>query len=283
MILQRIKAFGDVVMVEPILDHLLKKGKKVTFITSPDCFDIFDGKEDQNLKIDSKKPYIKQLFRKLFFKIHRLRYERYPQISCQEAYAKILGLDDFVPRRPKLHSQPTQVSKSLAKPYVVIHTETNSDLNYRNIYGVDWEKVAEFLVGQGLHYYQIEGNTLKDQKGEEIAPMSIKDLKAVMAESKLFVGNDSFPSHVAVAFEVPSIIFFGAVDPKLRHPDLSKVMVMQNDCEFSGCYHEPKYYANGKKTGNTVCQIVVDAGVPPCCEHSSEKVIAATKKLLEVN
>ncbi len=278
--IQRTKALGDVVMVAPILDFLVKRGEKVVFITSEPCVELFDGLHSDKLTITTKKPYIKQLIRKTFHKIHRLNYEKFPQLPVQEAYAKILNLKGFEPKRPQLHSVPTALSEKLQKPYVLIHTETNSDLNYRQIYGVDWQEVIGHLIQENLNVYKIENNCLYDKKGEKVGGLSIRDLKAVMAASDLFIGNDSFPSHLAIAFHRPSVVFFGAVSPLLRHPDLKDVVVIQNDCEFSGCYHNPDFYAIKNKPGTTACQIVGQKGTPPCCIHSSEKVISAIDSLL---
>lgn len=267
-------------MVEPVLDFLLKKNYKVTFITSKTCLEIFDGIKHKNLTIVPKTSHLKQFFRKVFFKIIRLKYEQYPQLSCQDAYAKILKLENFTPRRPQLKFRETALTEKLKKPYVIVHTETASELNYRKIYGVDWEKVAEFIIGQDYSYFQVENNALKNEKGEEVSPLSINDLKAVIAKSSMFIGNDSFPSHLAVAFNIPSMIFFGAIDPHLRHPDLKNVNVMQNDCEFSGCYHNPKYFEKKGIFLQTVCPIVGSEGIPPCCIHSAEKIIHEVKKML---
>ena len=267
-------------MVQPVLDFLLKKNYKVTFITSRPCLEIFDGIKHDNLKIVTKTPYLKHFLRKTFSKIIRLKYEKYPQLSCQDAYAKILKLDNFKPRKPQLKFRESTLLERLNKPYVVVHTETASELNYRKIYAVEWEKVSDYIMGQNYSYYQIEKNALKNEQGEEISPLSINDLKAVIANSSLFIGNDSFPSHLAVAFNIPSIIFFGAINPNLRHPDLSNVTVMQNDCEFSGCYHNPKYFQKKGLLLYTVCPIVGSEGVPPCCVHSSNKVINEVKKIL---
>ncbi len=48
------------------------------------------------------------------------------------------------------------------------------------------------------------------------APLS--EVKALLADAALFVGNDSGPAHMAAAFGVPSIVIFGESDPAIWGP-----------------------------------------------------------------
>jgi heptosyltransferase III len=48
------------------------------------------------------------------------------------------------------------------------------------------------------------------------APLA--ELRALLSRAALFVGNDSGPAHMAAAFGVPVVVFFGASDPEIWGP-----------------------------------------------------------------
>jgi ADP-heptose:LPS heptosyltransferase len=47
---------------------------------------------------------------------------------------------------------------------------------------------------------------------------SLSDVKALLARSSLFVGNDSGPAHMAAAFGIPVVVIFGPSDPAIWGP-----------------------------------------------------------------
>lgn len=67
--------------------------------------------------------------------------------------------------------------------------------------------------------------------------LSIAQLTAVVANSKYFVGIDSFPSHIAQASGVPSAVFFGAVHPLTRAWDATRLWPLMAPIDCIGCYH----------------------------------------------
>jgi ADP-heptose:LPS heptosyltransferase len=48
------------------------------------------------------------------------------------------------------------------------------------------------------------------------APLS--QVKSLLSRAALFIGNDSGPAHLAAAFQVPSVVIFGASDPEIWGP-----------------------------------------------------------------
>jgi ADP-heptose:LPS heptosyltransferase len=62
--------------------------------------------------------------------------------------------------------------------------------------------------------------------GDDLAPFrayrtlqtSLSDIKSLLAQAALFVGNDSGPAHMAAAFGVPSVVIFGPSDPAIWGP-----------------------------------------------------------------
>ncbi len=47
---------------------------------------------------------------------------------------------------------------------------------------------------------------------------SLSDVKSVLSNAALFVGNDSGPAHMAAAFGVPSVVLFSTSDPAIWEP-----------------------------------------------------------------
>jgi len=63
--------------------------------------------------------------------------------------------------------------------------------------------------------------------GEDLSPFGayrtvvgppLGQLKSLVAGAAMFIGNDSGPAHVAAAFQVPSLVIFGASDPDVWAP-----------------------------------------------------------------
>jgi ADP-heptose:LPS heptosyltransferase len=63
-------------------------------------------------------------------------------------------------------------------------------------------------------------------------------LSYVVASADLFIGIDSGISHIASGFEIPSIIFFGNVDPDIIHID------NKNKCYITNHNKENQYAKN---------------------------------------
>jgi ADP-heptose:LPS heptosyltransferase len=51
-----------------------------------------------------------------------------------------------------------------------------------------------------------------------VAGASLEEIKSLLAGASLFVGNDSGPAHMAAAFGLPVVVFFGTSDPQIWHP-----------------------------------------------------------------
>jgi ADP-heptose:LPS heptosyltransferase len=51
-----------------------------------------------------------------------------------------------------------------------------------------------------------------------LAHLSLKELMAVIEMSRLFVGNDSGPAHIAAAFNRRIVVIFGSSNPAVWHP-----------------------------------------------------------------
>ena len=73
------------------------------------------------------------------------------------------------------------------------------------------------LVGDESIYLS-ERIALNDRIIDFTNKTTINELCDLLGSSKLFIGNDSGPAHIAIALQVPSIVIFGCVGPNLRVP-----------------------------------------------------------------
>jgi ADP-heptose:LPS heptosyltransferase len=65
--------------------------------------------------------------------------------------------------------------------------------------------------------------------------MSISELVWVIKEAKLFVGNDSGPTHLAAALNVPTVVLFGSSDAEVWYPWKVAHQVVQNPFACNPC------------------------------------------------
>jgi len=65
--------------------------------------------------------------------------------------------------------------------------------------------------------------------------VSISDLIWVVRGARLFVGNDSGPTHIAAALQVPIVVLFGSSDSQVWYPWKSSHQIVQNDFACNPC------------------------------------------------
>lgn len=57
---------------------------------------------------------------------------------------------------------------------------------------------------------------------------SLEEIKSLIAEASLFIGNDSGPAHMAAAFGLPTVVLFGSSDSDIWHPWRTESMVLRS-------------------------------------------------------
>ncbi|MGH9846906.1 MAG: glycosyltransferase family 9 protein, partial [Blastocatellia bacterium] len=140
-----------------------------------------------------------------------------------------LGLTDEEPGPTQLHVAPEMRETAHAKlreagvnpaaPYVVI-APTNEFYTKRWM-PERYARVAEKLIARGFQIV-MPGAPTEEQRAQmaavqiatdhrlaQLSSLSIGELVAVVADAKLFVGNDSGPAHIAAAVKTPVVVLFG--------------------------------------------------------------------------
>jgi len=260
IILKRSAAIGDIILLEPVMRWFSLNNYNVVLDIPIQFYDLFS---EHYFPVK----HISQFDRRIPAREINLdkSYEVRPGQPYLQSYFEFCGIKDFELSKPFLYpivSKETKLFRRLA----VIHIDERQT-PHRNVFGIDWEPVKEHLESLGFTVLQV-GRFRHEYVAPEINTSSIRFLKFVISSCDLFIGVDSAPAHIAIAYNKPAIVFCGSVNPKLVYPDLTNVKVIQNDCEFAGCWHT--------KTGSTEgVPCVFDEKKPPCCIHSAEEVIEA--------
>lgn len=70
--------------------------------------------------------------------------------------------------------------------------------------------------------------------GGNRVPLSL--LKALIAQCALFVTTDSGPRHIAMAFDVPSVVLMGPTDPRYSDMGHERTLVLREEVDCSPCH-----------------------------------------------
>ena len=111
--------------------------------------------------------------------------------------------------------------------------------------------------------------------GEDIAPQintpTPKELSFYISNADLFIGVDSGPLQVAVAYGIPSVGLFGSVDWTLRYEASPKLQTLTGACPHQNCYHN--------SIGTTRTKCLLGQTVPQCALHTSKKILNAITQI----
>jgi hypothetical protein len=268
VVIKRSHALGDVIMAEPLMYYYHQKGYRVAIDTQPEYLRLFYQhyfpivpKSHLNPKMPYKEINLD------------MAYEIAPKEPVLKSYFNMAGIKNVQLRKPKLTLSAGDNQRLFYQKYCVVHINY-TDMPYRNTHGIKWAKIVDYLNKQGYLVFQI-GKTMQEDIGIPFNTMTLEFMMFFMKGASLFIGSDSGPSHIAVAMDIPSVIFFGSVDPKMRHVDFKKIRVVQAACpkkELQHCYHHQV-----AEVGRD-CEI--DVKKPPCTVYSSEMVIDKIKELI---
>jgi len=132
-----------------------------------------------------------------------------------------------------------------AKPYAVL-APTNEFYTKRWL-PERFAEAAEKLIDRGFQIVMTGAPTPEQraqlkavqsatkQKLVSISSLSIGELVAVIADSKLFVGNDSGPAHIAAAVKTPLVVMFGPASSVRWRPWRAPSELVQNPFACNPC------------------------------------------------
>lgn len=267
IVLRRTGAMGDVIMLEPIMEHFFNEGYRIILDCIPSFYSLFQYHHFLVEHIANCKGEDFSGARAINFD---MAYEVTPRVTAIEAYFNIAGVKDPVIRNPRLNFQPKGENKLFNK-YAVIHID-KTDMPHRNVYGIDWNHVKTVLNAFDFDVIQVGRIPISDHVGLKVNTSTDNLLAHVVAGADLFIGRDSGPAHIAMATGVKSIIFFGSVDPAMRYPDRSNLVEIKNECVHAGCYHSV--------IGVRGVDCVILKERPPCTVLNSNLIVQKIKQAI---
>lgn len=272
--IKRTAAMGDVIMVEPVLEHFHKKGYKVVLDTLNQFHLLFIH---HHYKIYRPQEIDKRVWEDAEYESYNLdmSYESKPDVLRLKTYYEFCGVHDGELKNPKLSLSFALDQKTKLFPkYCIIHLE-NKEQKARNVRGVDWNWVVAELKMKGYFVVQVGMDESVTINGAtKIKTLSENFLCYVIGGADLFIGIDSGPAHIASGFDVPSIIFFGNVNPKIAYPDLSNKYVITNHEKESPVCDKP-YCWHSIVNGTTGAKCYIDNDNPPCATYKTEELVKA--------
>lgn len=267
VVINRTGAMGDVIQVEPVLEYYHKKGCRVVLKTLPQFYSLFASHYFPVESFDTLNKALPYKYIDL-----DMAYEVKPKQLHLKSYYEMCGITDGELRNPKLNFVATPEIKIFKQKYVVIHIDKRPQQG-RNVMGIEWFSVANYLQSKGLLVIQIGKNEA------DVIPGAIKMntiaepmLAYVISGCDLFIGVDSGPSHIAVATGRKCILFFGNVNPYFIHADFKDgdiSPIYNNKCDMQFCWHET--------IGTTGVDCYIDKEKPPCAKFDTDDLIDQLK------
>jgi ADP-heptose:LPS heptosyltransferase/GT2 family glycosyltransferase len=233
---------GDVLCMTPVFEGLRKDHPTAEIIVNTNWPQIFDGN-----------PYIDKVCPD---GTHHENLDRYVDLRLNFASSELIGAQAERSVSTKCSSYRPQLfvkSEILSKMSELIAKENPKKrpvvgyapmMSRTNWQGRNWDleeskKLMRLFADHG--FFVIELGKMVPSTGEAhldlVDRTSLEELFAVVSQCDYFVGIDSFPFHVAQAFDVRSLILFGAVNPVSRIVDPSRTWWVANeDLDCRGCY-----------------------------------------------
>jgi ADP-heptose:LPS heptosyltransferase len=264
ILIKRTSAHGDVLVASGVCAALKQQhpGIKITFCTN------FQEVIQDNPYIDEFVEISKKPSADIVYNLDMV-YEMRPQVNILDAYAEYCGVNK---KDCDVFLNQKSMNIDLPENFIVIHAGKTDWA------GRDWPherfiEIANQLLESGEKIIAVG----KYSEGEIPCTINLKgktniaELAWVMKQSKLFIGIDSFPMHVAQAVDIPGVCFFGSIKPELRIYNEKMHGITANNLDCLGCHH--------KKFGSTVTKIC-ENGTLACIKNvSSEDMM---KKIREI-
>jgi ADP-heptose:LPS heptosyltransferase len=272
---------GDALWAEPVIREFAQQHKSfIVYTKFPELFENFPFTNVQfkkELSIFSRITILMEKKLRIHFLTINLdnAYEKRPDIHFLHAYQIEAGVP-LTNEYPKLYltEKEKRVSPVSGK-FVLLHFESLAKKKFRQVFGVDWNQIVAFFNAQGYKVIQIG---LAPEKIDKVITLktSLRELISLCYHASYFIGIDSGPSHIAASLGIPSIVFFGAINPLNRHfPEMFKGIILKKPCE----------YDNDQKTALkescVTCYRSTDPGIAVCSLYSTEEIVLKIQQLMK--
>jgi ADP-heptose:LPS heptosyltransferase len=271
VVVKRQASMGDVILVEPVLHYFHKKGYRVVLDTLDQFYMLF---VNHYFPVHHPKAINKIFLDTAEFYNLDMAYESFPKQNRLLTYYQYCGIKDGEIRNPKLHvGFEINEATKLSPKYCIIHLEGIKQSG-RNVFGVDWESVVANIQSRGYAVFQVGKRNVPLIKNTiYLNTMNENFLCWAVGSADFFIGIDSGVSHVASAFNVPSILFFGNTNPEIVHAEISNKILLTNHVSGSPICNKP--YCWHEQIGVESEPCYINETMPPCAVYSTAKVLEA--------
>lgn len=274
IVIRRWASLGDVCMTEPILHYYWQKGYRVIIDTLPQFYELF---RNHYFPVEYYEHFNKKV--KHEYLNLDMSYESDPRKLHLKAYYEFAGVPatEQVIRNPKLNVAVDKSNTLFPYPYVCIHIDKRSQEG-RNINGIDWTYIVEYLERKGYTVFQIGKGDSEETDAIKMNTLAEPLLMYMLAGAECLIGIDSGPMNIAVALGRKCIVFHGNVNPDYIWPDQKNMRIITNHkpdhnlCSLKYCWHE---------SITTVGQECVDNKLfPPCAQYQTGDLVNAINELI---
>jgi ADP-heptose:LPS heptosyltransferase len=276
VVIRRLDAMGDAIQVEPVMEHFHNKGYRVVFETLPQFESLFYNHYFPVLfprQIDPKVLATAKVYNLT------MSYESNPKQLHLKSYYDFCEVPESeqVIRNPKLNVVVDKSNTLFPQKYVVLHIDQRAQPG-RNVYGVEWYRVVEYLRNKGYLVIQIGKGDSIDTGAIRMNTLAEPMMAYLLAGCDAMIAVDSGPANVAVALGRKLIVFHGNVNPDYIWPDQTNIRVITNHkpnsnlCSLKYCWHETIGVEGQQCIDNKVS--------PPCTKFKTEQVIDAINELI---
>lgn len=133
--------------------------------------------------------------------------------------------------RAHIEAMPGQGIYAPARPYAVIHPlAATVEKTWPSVCFVELARYIEHMLGLQPVFIGGPGEDLTPfEQWPAIAGAPLGEITRLMRDAAFFAGNDSGPAHVAAAFGVPQVVFFGPSDSTVWAPWQTPAEVLKTD------------------------------------------------------
>lgn len=276
VVIKRTAAMGDVIQVEPVLEHFHDKGYRVVLDTLPQFESLFYNHYFPILFPSQIDPRVLDKA-----KVYNLdmSYESIPKQLHLKSYYDFCEVpeEEQVIRNPKLNVVVDKANTLFPQKYVCIHIDKRAQ-GGRNIYGVKWKDVVSYLQGKGLLVIQIGKGESEDIGAVKMNTLAEPMMAYLLAGCEFMIGIDSGPMNVAVALGRKCIVFHGNVNPEYIWPDRESIITITNHVEEQPICDKP--YCWHSVVGCEGVKCYINETKPPCSQFQTSQVLDAINELI---
>lgn len=276
VVIRRPAAMGDCIQCEPVMEYFHKKGYRVVLDTLPQFESLFYNHYFPVLFPRQIDPRVLATA-----KVYNLEmsYESNPKQLHLKSYYEFCEVPESeqVIRNPRLNVVVDKSTTLFPQKYVVLHIDQRAQPS-RNIYGVEWHTVVEYLKSKDYLVVQIGKGESVDTGAIKMNTLAEPMMAYLLAGCEFMIAVDSGPANVAVALGRKLIVFMGSVNPEYIYPDRTNIRVITNHIEEQPLCNSP--YCWHSVIGCEGVKCYIDETKPPCTQFHMGQVLDAINELI---